>query len=89
MELFRDYKFLKMKNEHKNKQSKCAYFGTLMDCRQLVYGDIQSQCCHRSFSMSADSAYWYPLIKINGIPCIFLLHYIIPILALCASFRYY
>lgn len=31
-----------MKNFQKSKQSKHAYFGTLMDCRQLVYGVIQS-----------------------------------------------
>lgn len=57
MKMFLDCAFLKMKNGLKSKQSKDACFGFLMDCRQLVYGVIQSQCCYHSFCMSADSAY--------------------------------
>lgn len=67
MEVFLDCAFLKMKSGHKNKQSKHGHLVALMDCRQLVHVVVQSQCCHHSFCMSADSAYWYPFLKINGI----------------------
>lgn len=89
MEVFLDCAFLKMKSGHKNKQSKYTSFGTLVDCRQLVYGVIQSECCHHSFGISTDPAHWYPFLKINGILFSFLPHYTMPGLELCASFRYY